>query len=169
MSYAKLGPGRTAQTPVHQHVFKIDVAVDGSSRGNPGPGGIGIAIYDECARMLYEASHFIGDGITSPQAEYMALIKGLEKACSICLNDVTVLSDSQLVIKQMRKEWRIHNLKLRELNERARILELLFKRIRYVKVLSSDPRLKTADKLAKIGSNGRSYERDVLKNTCERK
>ena len=131
-------------------IEKIFVYVDGAAGSNPGPAGIGVVIYDSAGNKREEYKEFLEDGYkTNNEAEYWALIKGLERACSHCLKNVVCFSDSQLVVKQMNKEWRLHVPRLRDLNLRARSLESLFENVRYVHCPKENKRLELADRLSK--------------------
>ena len=78
---------------------------DGACLGNPGPMGIGIVIYRDGV-MVEQLSEFIGDG-TNNMAEYKAIIKALETAHSMGETVVHIKSDSELVVKQLNREYRV--------------------------------------------------------------
>jgi ribonuclease HI len=81
---------------------------DGCSKGNPGPGGAGAVIYkgdDE----ISSSSVYVGDKITNNHAEYLGLITGLEMAVGLGIEELQVCGDSQLVIKQMRGEYKVNH------------------------------------------------------------
>jgi ribonuclease HI len=80
--------------------------IDGASRGNPGPAGIGVVIKDHSGRTLAEISEFIGHG-TNNVAEYRALIRGLEEAATLGARAVTVRSDSELLVRQLKGEYKV--------------------------------------------------------------
>ncbi len=103
----------------------MKVFVDGASRGNPGPAGIGIVLTDGEGNLLAEDSRFIGDR-TNNQAEYEALIFGLSRVKEIEPRCVKVFSDSELMVKQMRGEYRVKNDALKPLfKEAADLLDSL--------------------------------------------
>jgi ribonuclease H / adenosylcobalamin/alpha-ribazole phosphatase len=91
---------------------------DGGARGNPGPAGIGAVLVDDSGEVLAEISESIGSA-TNNAAEYKALIAGLEKALELEITDLEVLMDSELVVSQMRGEWKIKSESLRSLAMRA--------------------------------------------------
>jgi ribonuclease HI len=131
-------------------IEKIFVYVDGAAGSNPGPAGVGVVIYDTNGNQRDEYKEFLeGGDKTCNEAEYYALIKGLERACSHCLKNVVCFSDSQLVIKQMNREWRIHCPRLRELHLQVRQLELMFESVKYVSCSKENDKLKLADRLSK--------------------
>ena len=91
---------------------------DGGARGNPGPAAYGYVLEDEHGDVL--AAHGEAIGIaTNNVAEYSALIAGLEKAADLGVRELEVVSDSELMVKQMRGEYRVKNEALRELSLRA--------------------------------------------------
>jgi ribonuclease HI len=80
--------------------------IDGASRGNPGPAGIGVVIKGPSGRTVAEISEFIGRG-TNNVAEYRALIRGLEEAANLGARTVTVRSDSELLVRQLKGEYKV--------------------------------------------------------------
>jgi ribonuclease HI len=74
---------------------------DGASRGNPGPAATGFVISDDRGRVLLEHAECIGSA-TNNQAEYRALIQGLQAAKRFGTGYLTWVSDSELVVRQMR-------------------------------------------------------------------
>ncbi|MCL9818534.1 ribonuclease HI [Natronocalculus amylovorans] len=94
---------------------------DGASRGNPGPASIGWVIITGDG-ILAEGSRTIGTA-TNNQAEYEALIAGVDAATTYGLDALEIRGDSQLIIKQVRGEWQTNNPALRE--RRVRVRELL--------------------------------------------
>jgi DNA polymerase III epsilon subunit-like protein len=80
---------------------------DGASSGNPGKMGIGFAIIDEVGNAVYEGSQFIGKG-TNNEAEYMALLSLLNVAKVGGIKNIKVFGDSQLVVKHIKREWKLN-------------------------------------------------------------
>ena len=97
---------------------KVVVHVDGGSRGNPGPAGIGVVITDPEAGELARANDYIGEA-TNNEAEYEALLLGLDRARALGLREVEIVNDSQLVERQVRGEYRVKKAELRVLRERV--------------------------------------------------
>jgi ribonuclease HI len=89
-------------------VKKVELNVDGAARGNPGPAAIGVTVKDENNRLIASISERIGI-TTNNQAEYRALIAGLKKAISLGAQQVTVNSDSELMVKQLQGTYRVKN------------------------------------------------------------
>lgn len=85
---------------------KLSVYTDGASRGNPGRAGIGVVICDKGHKVLEEVAEYIGE-TTNNVAEYKALVTGLKKALDYGVGEVEVLSDSELLVKQVKGEYRV--------------------------------------------------------------
>jgi ribonuclease HI len=100
---------------------RAKLSTDGGARGNPGPAAYGYVLEDEDGTVLAAHGERIGIA-TNNVAEYSALIAGLEKALELGLDEVEVVSDSELMVKQMRGEYRVKNEALQELWSRARRL-----------------------------------------------
>jgi len=100
---------------------KSKLFTDGGSRGNPGPAAYGFVLEAEDGTVLDARGETIGVA-TNNVAEYSALIAGLERARVLGLAEVEVVSDSELLVKQMRGEYKVKNAALRELSlEAARL------------------------------------------------
>ena len=107
--------------------------IDGGARGNPGPAAAGAVISTPDGDVLDEASETIGVA-TNNVAEYSALIAGLEKAVELGIGELEVVSDSELMVKQMRGEYKVKNEALRALHLRAGRLAGELGRVRYTAV-----------------------------------
>src|SRR5206468_1371247 len=94
------------------------LSTDGGARGNPGPAAYGYVLEAEDGTVLAAHGEKIGVA-TNNVAEYRALIAGLEKALELGVGEVEVVSDSELMVKQMRGEYRVKNEALRELSAAA--------------------------------------------------
>jgi len=88
---------------------------DGGSRGNPGIGGCGYIIYNYLGDEVDLGWDFLGSNITNNQAEYYGLINGLEYVNKANLFPLHIKGDSQLVIKQIKGDYNVNNIKLKEL------------------------------------------------------
>jgi ribonuclease HI len=97
---------------------KARLSTDGGARGNPGPAAYGYVLEAEDGTVLAAHGEKIGVA-TNNVAEYSALIAGLEKALELGVEEVEVVSDSELMVKQMRGEYRVKNEALQELWFRA--------------------------------------------------
>ena len=101
---------------------KLIIHTDGVSRGNPGQAAIGAAIRDETGRLLANISQRIGWG-TNNQAEYRAVIDGLTEAIRLGAQHIELRSDSELVVRQIKGEYRVKNRVLKPLYQRVKELE----------------------------------------------
>lgn len=113
--------------------MSVKLFTDGGARGNPGPAAYGYVIEGEDGTVLAAHGEKIGVA-TNNVAEYSALIAGLEKALELGERDVTVVSDSELLVKQMNGEYRVKNEALRELSLRAAGLARQIGSVRYTHV-----------------------------------
>jgi probable phosphoglycerate mutase len=123
---------------------KAKLSTDGGARGNPGPAAYGYVLEAENGTVLDARGETIGVA-TNNVAEYRALIAGLEKAVELGVDELEVVSDSELLVKQMQGEYRVKNEALRELNDEANSLERKLGRVRYTAVRREHNEL--ADKL----------------------
>jgi ribonuclease HI len=116
---------------------------DGGARGNPGPAAIGVVV--TCNRQVVETiSKCIGE-TTNNQAEYQAIIAGLEKAIELKAEEVECFLDSELVVKQLRHEYKVKNKDLASFFVKAHNLSLQFKKISFIHIPREQN--KAADKL----------------------
>jgi ribonuclease HI len=95
--------------------------IDGGARGNPGPAGYGVVIEDHAGRKLDEIAEFMGRS-TNNVAEYSALLAALNYALSHRFRAVKILSDSELLVRQMRGEYKVRNAALLELYQKAKAM-----------------------------------------------
>jgi len=95
--------------------------IDGGSRGNPGPAGYGVAINDAAGHRIAELSDYLGVQ-TNNFAEYSALLAVLEYAVKHGHKALKVVSDSELLVKQMRGEYKVRNETLQQMAHEAREL-----------------------------------------------
>jgi ribonuclease H / adenosylcobalamin/alpha-ribazole phosphatase len=113
--------------------MKARLSTDGGARGNPGPAAFGYVLEADDGTVLAARGERIGVA-TNNVAEYRALIAGLEKAVELALDEVEVLSDSELLVKQMRGEYRVKNDALRELSIEASRLARRIGKVSYTAV-----------------------------------
>ena len=116
---------------------------DGGARGNPGPAAIGVVISQD-NKIVATISRCIGE-TTNNQAEYQAIIAGLEKAIELKAETVECFLDSELVVKQLRHEYKVKNKELATLFVKASNLSLQIKKVRFNHVPREEN--KAADKL----------------------
>ncbi len=106
---------------------------DGGARGNPGPAAIGAVILSLDGEVIKEISKTIGE-TTNNQAEYQAIIAGLEAAKDLGAEAVDCFLDSELVVKQLKREYKVKNQDLAPLFLRVHNLSVQFKKISYTHV-----------------------------------
>ena len=112
---------------------KIIIYSDGGARGNPGPAGIGAVLYDENKNLLAEISSYLGVA-TNNQAEYKAVILALKKAQLLEAEELHFYLDSELVVKQLRGEYKVKNQDLASLFLEIHNLAINFKKISYTHI-----------------------------------
>lgn len=108
-------------------MFKL--FTDGGARGNPGPAAIGGVLYDD-NKIIASFSECIGE-TTNNQAEYQALIKGLELALSYDVQELNCYLDSLLVVKQLNREYKVKDKELAKIFVKIYNLTLKFKKITF--------------------------------------
>jgi ribonuclease HI len=112
---------------------KAKLSTDGGARGNPGPAAYGYVLEAEDGTVLAAHGETIGTA-TNNVAEYRARVAGLEKAQELQVDEVEVVSDSELLVKQMRGEYKVKNEALRELSLQAARLARQLKSVSYTAV-----------------------------------
>ena len=91
------------------------VNVDGGARGNPGPAAIGVVVQDADGGVLEERGERIGKA-TNNVAEYRALLLGIERARELGANELELVGDSELIVRQVKGEYKVKDAALRELH-----------------------------------------------------
>ena len=128
---------------------------DGASRGNPGRSGLGYLVYQEDSK-IHECSKYIGDNYTNNYAEYMAIHEGLKWCFDHKITNLTIKGDSQLVIKQLKGEYKVNSPNLQELYDKCSKLLKLFDSYELYHI---DRKLNTeADKLANLSLDNFNQE-----------
>lgn len=89
---------------------KLQIYIDGASKGNPGPAGIGVVICEN-ETVIKNLSYYIGK-TTNNVAEYLALIYALQEALILKAESIKINTDSQLLYKQIKKDYRIKDEKI---------------------------------------------------------
>lgn len=133
---------------------KVVLYTDGASRNNPGNSAIGYRITEEDGRLLKEHKAAIGVK-TNNEAEYLALIAGLEEASTFTREEVVCCSDSQLVVFQMNGAWRIKKSHLKSLHRETKQRELAFKKVTYTHLPREHEQIVACDKLANQALDGK--------------
>lgn len=98
--------------------LSLVIHIDGASKGNPGPAGVGAVIHDTHGRLLVQLSSYIGRA-TNNQAEYKALITALDYAAKLKAVHITIRTDSQLVAEHIKGNYRVRNRGLMPLYQEA--------------------------------------------------
>ena len=103
---------------------------DGGARGNPGPAAYGFVLEAEDGSLLAAHGEAIGTA-TNNVAEYSGLVAGLKKAIELGVDALELVSDSELMVKQMRGEYRVKNEGLRPLYDEALALARRIETVEY--------------------------------------
>ncbi len=127
---------------VHQYLVSY---TDGGARGNPGPSGIGVVLQNKTGETIGEWSEFLGIA-TNNQAEYKALLLALKQAVALGVVELDCRLDSELVVKQLKGEYKVKHPDLKPLFEQAKSLISQIKNVSFKHI----PRElnKQADRLA---------------------
>src|SRR5271168_433017 len=112
-----------AAAPAHQ------ANIDGAARGNPGPASYGVVIRDGSGELVARLKKYIGR-MTNNVAEYYGLIAALDYAQSHAIRALRIESDSELLVKQMRGQYKVKSEDLRPLFERAKKMSQTFESFR---------------------------------------
>ncbi len=107
--------------------------VDGASRGNPGRAAIGVSLADENGNEIESVAEVIGNA-TNNEAEYRAVLRGLELAAALRVDELEIRTDSLLLAQQLTRKYKIRAANLKELGAQAQRAMALFERvsIRYI-------------------------------------
>ncbi len=98
-----------------QSLVEVIVNVDGGARGNPGPAAIAAVVCDAAGVVLDEHTRTIGDA-TNNEAEYQAVLLGIERARELGASNVRLIGDSELIVRQVRGEYKVKKQHLRPLH-----------------------------------------------------
>lgn len=128
---------------------RVKLFADGASRGNPGPSAIGIVLCDEDGHVIQKHSERITDS-TYGEAEYRALIKGLELAERCGAEEVYCYTDSPLVFCLVNYDWKVKNRNLQTLRGCVIDLKKQFKKMPLSRVQISNEMTRLADCLASV-------------------
>jgi len=106
--------------PVKPSQFLV-AHIDGGARGNPGPAGFGVVITDQAGHAVAELSEYLGKQ-TNNFAEYSGLLAALDYALQHKCSALKVFSDSELMVKQIKGQYKVNHPALKELHARARAM-----------------------------------------------
>lgn len=106
---------------------------DGGARGNPGPAAYGVVVKDETGKILHAEGRYIGE-TTNNQAEYQGLVAALAAAKKLGATEVKCFLDSELIVKQMNREYKVKDLGLQTQFMKAWNLMNEFKKVSFTHV-----------------------------------
>jgi len=119
---------------------------DGGARGNPGPAAIGVVVCDGSGQLLQEHHETIGEA-TNNIAEYRAVLKGLELARELGIEELEYFVDSELVARQLSGIYRIKTPHLKDLVLRVKEKERSFHKVTYKQIPRTHEKIRWADRL----------------------
>jgi ribonuclease HI len=113
---------------------KLTVNVDGGARGNPGPAAIGVVVRNDDGAVVEQVGETIGQA-TNNVAEYRALLRGIELATAHGADEVELIGDSELIVRQIEGRYKVKHADMKELHSQAKAMLAGFDRwsIRHVK------------------------------------
>lgn len=129
------------------------IYTDGGSRGNPGPGAIGVIIQNEKGETIYELAKYLGK-CTNNEAEYLAVFEALKIAAKRNFQKLTFHVDSELIAKQLTGQYKVKNDRLKKIFLKIKELENNFLMVEYQQVRRE--KNKEADRLVNeaLDNNG---------------
>jgi ribonuclease HI len=138
--------------------MKVIVNIDGGSRGNPGPAAAGVVIRTaDDGTVIHQAGVYLGVA-TNNVAEYGGLIEGLKRAAMFNATHVDVISDSQLMVRQMTGQYRVKNAGLKPLHAEAKQLARQFEKFTITDVRREHN--KAADQMANLAMDAKANVED---------
>lgn len=111
--------GDGANPSAKEQQLKVTVNVDGGARGNPGPAAVGVVVRDESGKIIEERGETIGKA-TNNVAEYKAMLLGIERAREIGADEVELIGDSELIVKQIQGKYKVKNAGMKPLHAQAK-------------------------------------------------
>ena len=125
---------------------------DGGARGNPGPAALGVLVCNERGEVLREHQETIGEA-TNNVAEYRAVLRGLQLAHELGIEEVEYFVDSELVARQLSGEYRIKTPHLKDLFLQVKERERSFRKVTYQQVPRTHEKIKWVDRLVNRALN----------------
>ncbi len=98
---------------------KLTVNVDGGARGNPGPAAIGVVVRNDAGAVVEQVGETIGTA-TNNVAEYRALLRGIELAAAHGADEVELIGDSELIVRQIEGRYKVKHADMKELHAQAK-------------------------------------------------
>ncbi len=145
---------------------KIIIYTDGGSRGNPGPAAGGVIFCNEKGEAFKKFSEYLGDNFTNNEAEYQAVIFALKKFKALfgkklaALTEIELRSDSELLIKQLKGEYKILEPKIVSLFITVWNLRIDFKKIKFKRI--SRAKNREADRLVNEALNSQAKQGTIF-------
>ncbi len=145
---------------------KIIIYGDGGSRGNPGPAAIGVVFCNEKNQPIKNYSQYLGKDLTNNEAEYKAVIFALKKFKALFgkklakNSEIEMRSDSELLVKQLKGEYKILDNKIQPLFLEVWNLRLDFKKVKFR--LIPREKNKEADRLVNEALNAQESRQKLL-------
>jgi len=124
----------------------LEIYTDGASRGNPGPAAFAFIFKDKKGNEFYNGSGYLGE-TTNNSAEYTAILNALRAAEKFTSGQIKLFSDSQLVVRQLNKEYRVNKSHLLEFREKIYDQSQNFKKVEFFHVNRSHPMIQKCDAL----------------------
>ncbi len=113
---------------------KLVIYTDGGARGNPGPAAAAFVIYGDGGKIIEKGGKYLGE-TTNNQAEYQAVILALQTAKNLGAKEIDFFLDSELVVKQLNREYKVRDQDLAPLFLKIWNLSLGFKKITFTHVI----------------------------------
>lgn len=136
----------------------LSLYTDGASRGNPGPSAIAYAVYDQTGQLIEKGARCIGRH-TNNEAEYEAVLLGLQKVTERRCTSVRVFSDSELVVRQVTGVYRTRDKRMAKYVARVQEYNEIFGTVKFVSVRRENPGTELVDALVN----------DALDSECDEK
>ena len=114
----------------------INLYTDGGARGNPGPAAIGVVLKDEKNKITFELAKYVGE-TTNNEAEYLALIEGLNACLKRKGSNIVSHLDSELVTKQLNKEYKVKHAVMKKHYDTIQLLLPKFSKVKFVHIKRS--------------------------------
>jgi ribonuclease HI len=140
------GASRSSELPDRDEVMKLKAYTDGGSRGNPGPAAFAVVIVDENGKVVKEYARYLGK-MTNNEAEYTGAIAALKEARALGAEEVEVISDSEVMVRQVTGTYRCKAANLQPFLEEVRDLTKYFKKYAFKNVPREHPMVARADML----------------------
>jgi len=140
--------------------MRVRVYTDGGSRGNPGPAAFAIVVTDAEDKILKEYARYIGRG-TNNEAEYQGAVAALKEAKALGADEVEVISDSEVMVKQVNGQYACRAANLQPYLDEIRKLCRGFNRATFSNVRRGHPMVSRADALL-------NQEQDVMRDLMPR-